>query len=418
VAGHPHLSRDVRILFATRGLRLFAYGAVSVLLAVHLAALGFGAARIGLLLTLALAGDTAVSLLLTTRADRIGRRRTLAIGALLMLFAGVAFAAGGGFPWLAAAATLGVLSPTGGEVGPFLAVEQAALAETTSDASRTRVFAWYHLTGSFATALGSLAAGAGSGALEALGLSREASHRPVFLLYAAIAVALVALFGRLGAGVEPRAPEAAAELRLGIGPSRKVVTRLASLFALDSFGGGLALQSFLAWWLADRFAASPTAIGTVFFATSVLAGLSAPAAAALARRFGLVNTMVWTHVPANLLLVAFPFAPTLSAAIAILAVRGAISQMDVPTRQSYVMAVVRPEERAAAAGVTGIARTLGGSASPVLAGLLLQLSLPAAPFVAAGGLKLLYDFLLLAVFRRVRPPEEADRVAARPRDLR
>jgi MFS family permease len=231
-------------------------------------------------------------------------------------------------------------------------------------------------------------------------------------------VALVALFGRLGAGVEPRDREAAAALPLGIGPSRKVVIRLASLFALDSFGGGLALQSFLAWWLADRFAASATAIGTVFFATSVLAGLSAPAAAALSRRFGLVNTMVWTHVPANLLLVAFPFAPSFSAAIAILAVRGAISQMDVPTRQSYVMAVVRPEERAAAAGMTGIARTLGGSASPVLAGLLLQLSLPAAPFVAAGGLKLLYDFLLLAVFRRVRPPEEADRVASGPRALR
>jgi MFS family permease len=407
VAGNADLSRDVRILFATRGLRLFAYGAVSVLLALHLAALGFGAARVGLLLTLALAGDTAVSLALATGADRIGRRRTLAIGALLMLFAGVAFAAGGGFAWLAAAATLGVLSPSGGEVGPFLAVEQAALAETTHDADRTRIFAWYQLTGAFATALGALAAGTGSAALEALGLARVASHRPVFVAYAAIAIALVVLFSLLSAAVEPHASLPPAERpRLGIGPSRPLVLRLASLFALDSFGGGLVLQSVLAWWLADRFGASTATIGAVFFATSALAGLSAPAAAVLARRFGLVNTMVWSHVPANLLLAAFPFAPTPAAAIAILLVRGAISQMDVPTRQSYVMAVVRPEERAAAAGFTAVARTLGASASPVLAGALFQLSLPAAPFVAAGTLKLLYDLLLLAGFRNVRPPEE------------
>jgi MFS family permease len=402
LAGPPHLSRDARILFATRGLRLFAYGAVSVLLALHLDALGFGIARIGLLLTLALMGDTAVSFLLATRADRLGRRRTLEVGALLMLFGGVAFA------WLAAAATLGILSPHGGEAGPFLAVEQAALAETTDDASRTRIFAWYHLTGAFASGLGALAAGTGSAALEGLGLSRAASHRPVFAAYAALAVVLLWLFRRLGDAVETRpAPSLSPErFRFGLGPSRPLVMRLAALFALDSFGGGLAIQSVLAWWLAERFAASTATLGSVFFATSVLAGLSAPAAAALARRFGLVNTMVFTHVPANLLLVAFPFAPSLSAAIAILAVRGAISQMDVPPRQSYVMAIVRPDERAAAAGFASMARTLGGSASPALAGALLQLSLPGAPFVAAGALKLLYDLLFLASFRRLRPPEE------------
>jgi MFS family permease len=386
-------------------------------LALHLDALGFDASRIGVLLSFALAGDTAVSLLISTRADRFGRRRALALGALLMLAAGLVFAGAGSFGWLAAAATLGIVSPSGGEVGPFLAIEQAALSQSVGDERRTRFFAWYHLTGALATAFGALAGGLATDWLQRRGLAPAASHRAVLLGYAALAAALVVLFGRLSSSVE--APAAPARTGrgplLGLSRSRRLVLRLSALFSLDAFGGGLVLQSVVAWWLAERFGASPAQLGGVFFASNVLSALSALGAAALARRFGLVNTMVFTHIPANLLLVAFPFAPSLGAATAVLMARGCISQMDVPTRQSYVMAVVAPEERSAAAGVTGVARTLGGAAAPALAGLLLERSLLAAPFVAAGLLKLAYDLLLLAAFRRVRPPEEAGRVSpARP----
>ena len=298
MAGHAHLSRDARLLFATRALRLFAYGGVSVVLGLHLRALGLDGARIGLLLTLALAGDTAISLLLATRADRLGRRRVLVLGSLLMVAAGLTFAGATGFGTLALAATLGIVSPSGGEVGPFLAIEQAALAQSVGDERRTRIFAWYHLTGALSGAAGALAAGLASESMLARGAAPAASHAPVFLAYAAAGLALVALFARLSPAAEAP-PRGAIEQRsgaLGLARSRPLVLRLSALFALDSFAGALALQSVLAWWLAERFGASPGALGALFFATNALSAGSALGAVALSRRFGLVNTMVFTDI--------------------------------------------------------------------------------------------------------------------------
>jgi len=416
----PLLRGDVARLFITRALRLFAYGALSVVLVFHLEAAGLSTGRIGLLLALTLGGDTAVSLLLTTRADLAGRRRTLVGGALLMVGAGVLFAVTRDFWLLLLAATLGIISPSGNEVGPFLAVEQAALSQAVPARGRTAVFAWYALTGSFATAAGAFAGGALAEGLQRAGAEPLQAYRAVIVLYAALGLALAAVFAGLGPGVEAPAARRA-ERRpilspgLGLHRSRGVVARLSALFALDAFAGGFIVQSFLAWWLHQRFGVGEGTVGAVLLGANVLAGLSALAAASLARRFGLVNTMVFTHLPSNLLLAAVPLAPTLGWAIAILLLRFAISQMDVPTRQSFTMAVVAEDERAAAAGVTGIARTIGASLAPLLAApLYASATLSAVPFFVCGGLKVIYDLALWRAFSRIEPAEAEGGRARRP----
>jgi MFS family permease len=405
---------DVPLLFATRAVRLFAYGALSVVLVLHLSAAGLDAERVGLLLTLTLLGDTALSLWITTRADRAGRRPMLVLGAVLMVGAGVAFAWAEAFWILLAAATVGVMSPSGNEVGPFLAIEQAVLAQEVAPERRTSTFAWYGLTGSLATAAGSLAAGAGAQALQRGGMDEAASYRAVVLVYAGLGLLLAALFLALSSDAEApraRAPSPAqGRARLGLHRSRGVVLRLSALFAVDSFAGGFVVQTLVAWWFHERFGAGPALLGAIFFGANVLAGLSALAAASIARRIGLVNTMVATHLPSNLLLVAVPFMPTLELAVAVLLLRFSISQMDVPTRQSYTMAVVDPDERSAAAGVTGIARTVGAALAPIAAGPLYAVpALAGLPFVLAGALKVLYDLALWRSFRTLRPPEERTR---------
>jgi MFS family permease len=398
---------DVARLFLTRGVRLFAYGALSVVLVLHLAAAGLSGARIGLLLTLTLLGDTALSLLLTTRADLAGRRRMLLLGAALMVGAGLLFAVTRDFWVLLAAATLGIISPSGNEVGPFLAIEQAALSQAVPAERRTGTFAWYTLTGSFATAAGAAVGGGLSEALQHAGWAPLSSYRAVVVLYAALGLALLALFAGLGPGVEARAAKRAERPPLlspglGLHRSRGVVLRLSGLFAVDAFAGGFIVQAWVAWWLQQRFGAGEALIGGVFMVANVLAGLSALWAAALARRFGLVNTMVFTHLPSNVLLLLVPLMPTMWLAVLVLFARFSISQMDVPTRQSYTMAVVDPSERAAAAGVTGIARTVGASLSPLYA----VPALAGVPFYVCGLLKIGYDLALWRAFSKVRPPEE------------
>jgi predicted MFS family arabinose efflux permease len=387
---------------------MFAYGLASVVLVLHLGALGIGEARVGLLITLTLLGDTAVSLLVTTHADRAGRRRLLALGALLVAGAGAAFASSGSFVLLAAAATVGVLSPSGNEVGPFLPIEQAALAQELEPDRRTAALAWYQLTGALATATGALAGGGLSEALQRAGWEAIASYRAVFWLYAAAGLGLAVLSLRLSPRVEAsaagRAPGAPF---LGLHRSRGVVLRLAGLFTVDAFAGGFVVQSFVAWWFHERFGVGPAALGALFFGANLLAGLSALSAAAVARRFGLVNTMVFTHLPSNVLLVLVPLMPTLPLAMTVLLLRFAISQMDVPTRQSYTLAVVEPDERSAAAGITGIARTVGAAVAPLAAGpLYASAALASLPFLVAGGLKAAYDLALWRSFRALRPPEE------------
>jgi MFS family permease len=409
---HFATAPDVRLLFVTRVVRLFAYGSLSLVLVLYLAEVGLNDWRIGLLLTMTLLGDTAMSLWITTRADRIGRKRMLIAGAGLMVLGGAVFAATGDFWLLLLAATVGVISPSGNEVGPFLAIEQAALAQVVTAERRTLTFAWYSLAGSLATAAGSLLCGLLVLFLQADQLGKLESYRVVLLAYAGAGVLLAALFTRLSWAVEAPAPAPGeappARGLLGLHRSRGVVVRLALLFALDAFAGGFVLQSVMAFWFYVRFGTDEGVLGGIFFGANLLAGVSALAAAAIARRVGLVNTMVFTHVPSNVLLILVPFMPTLELAVAVLLLRFALSQMDVPARQSYTVAVVSPDERSAAAGVTGVARTTGAALAPAIAGVLLgSPALAGAPFVVAGVLKLIYDGLLYWRFRGAIPHEEA-----------
>jgi MFS family permease len=382
------LPRDGRLLLLTRFTRLFAYGALSVVLVLYLTALGLSAPHIGLLLTLTLVGDTVVSLWLSTRADRIGRRRMLVAGAALMAAAGLAFALTHNFVVLVIAGTIGVISPSGNEVGPFLPIEQAMLAHVVPSEQRTAVFAWYTLTGAFATALGALCAGV---------VSQWLPYRAVVVLYAAVGLLLALGFTRLSSGAEVATPTAST--LLGLGRSRTVVLKLAALFSLDSFAGGFVVQSFAAYWFYLRFGVDPATLGGIFFGANVLAGISALVASRLAARFGLVRTMVFTHLPSNVLLILVPLMPSLPLAVLMLFLRFSISQMDVPTRQSYLMAVVAPEERSAAGGITGVARTIGAALAPVFAGLLFaRPALIDVPFYIAGTLKIVYDLLLFRGF--------------------
>ena len=358
-----------------------------------------------MLLTLTLVGDTLVSLYLTTRADRIGRNRALVAGALLMAAAGIAFSSTGNFWFLVAAGTIGVISPSGNEVGPFLSIEQAALTSVVTDRNRTAVFAWYSLIGSVATALGALAGGWISRYLQETAMAPLASYRTIVILYGVLGLTLAALFSRLSRAAETTSP--APRNILGLGRSRDVVVKLSALFALDSFGGGFVIQSFAAYWFYLRFGVDPGTLGAIFFWANIFAGISALLASRLAARFGLIRTMVGTHLPSNVLLIMVPLMPTLPLAVLVLLIRFSISQMDVPTRQSYVMAVVSPEERSAAAGITGIARTIGAAISPLFVGLMFaRPALINLPFFIAGTLKIVYDLLLYREFVAVRPPEE------------
>ena len=406
------LPADGRLLFVTRFIRLFSYGSLSVILVLYLTGVGLSEAQTGMVLTLTLLGDTAVSLWMTTHADRFGRRRMLLAGAALMAGAGLTFALTRELWLLTLAATIGVISPSGNEVGPFLSIEQAALTGVVSDRARTETFAWYTLAGAFATAAGALAAGLLTQGLErGAGLAPLASERSIVFLYAALGVLLAVLFLRLSPAAEaPRPSETSlpAKTLLGIGASRHVVLKLSSLFALDAFGGGFVVQSLAAYWFYLRFHVNPATLGGIFFWANVFAGLSALLASRIAARIGLIRTMVFTHLPSNVLLILVPVMPTLQLAILVLLLRFSISQMDVPTRQSYTMAMVRPEERSAAAGVTGVARTTGAAIAPWLAGYMLgQPSLINLPFFLAGGLKIVYDLMLYRAFVRVPPPEEA-----------
>lgn len=408
------LPSDAWLLFVTRFTRLFAYGSLSVVLIFYLVSLGLSESQSGLVLTLTLAGDIAVSLYLTTRADRIGRRQMLVLGAVLMALAGLAFAVTSNLIYLIIAGTIGVISPSGHEVGPFLSIEQASLSHLIPPSCRTEVFAWYTLTGSMATALGALFGGVVTQVLQQRSTTPVASYRSIVLLYSFLGIVLACLFTRISPLVEVNnhldsGTASPVGNFMGLGKSRNIVLKLSGLFALDSFAGGFVIQSFAAYWFYLRFGAEPKTLGGIFFGANVFAGISALFASRLANRIGLVRTMVVTHLPSNLLLIAVPLMPTLSLAVLVLILRFSISQMDVPTRQSYTMAVVEAEERSAAGGFTGVARTTGAAISPLLAGFLFACpGLINLPFYIAGTLKVVYDLLLYVSFRQLRPPEEAN----------
>ena len=399
---------DITLLFSTRIIRLFCYGFLSVVLALYLSEAGLTEGQIGLLFTLTLAGDALISLWLTTSADRFGRKRTLILGALLMAGAGVAFILTRNILLLIVAAIIGVISPSGNEIGPFLSVEQAGLTQLISNKKRTQFFAWYNLAGSFATATGALIGGLLAQVLQDNGWAALEAYSVVLMGYALGGFLLFLLFVNLSPAVEVgKAGRETIKRVLGLHRSRAVVFKLSSLFALDAFAGGLLVQSMFAYWFHVRFGVEPGVLGSIFFGANILAGISALLAIRIANKFGLINTMVFTHIPSNILLILVPLMPTLPLAIGILLLRFSISQMDVPTRQSYTMAVVSPDERSAASGITAIARSLGASVSPMLTGLLFSVPLLFnVPFFLSGGLKIIYDLLLYREFRAVKPPEE------------
>jgi MFS family permease len=402
-----HHRKDITLLFATRIIRLFCYGFLSVILVLYLAETGLNEKQIGLLFTFTLAGDAGISLWLTTHADGFGRKRTLLIGAFLMLGAGVVFILTNNIIILMVAAIVGVISPSGNEIGPFLSVEQAGLTELVPNQSRTKTFAWYNLAGSFSTATGALAGGWMAQVLQSNGWAALDAYRFVLMGYALGGLLLTILFLSISPAIEVRHAPIQDKKVLGLHRSRNVVLKLSALFALDAFAGGLIVQSMIAYWFHIKFGVDSGVLGSIFFGANILAGISALLAVKLAEKIGLINTMVFTHIPSNILLILVPLMPTLPLAIGLLLLRFSISQMDVPTRQSYTVAVVAPDERSAAAGVTAIARSVGASLSPALTGLFFSIPvLFSAPFFFAGGLKIVYDLLLFREFRLIKPPEE------------
>jgi len=395
------MQSNVILLFAARSIRLFAYGALSVVLALYLHETGLSSADIGLLFTLTLAGDAGITLWITTTADRFGRKKMLLLGAGLMVMAGIVFSLTGNILLLMIAGVIGVISPSGNEIGPFLSLEQAALSQLLSAEQRTRAFGWYNLAGSLAAAAGALAGGFLSQTLINAGQSEFEAYRAVILGYAAGGIVLMTVFFFLSPEVETAATVPLQKRVLGLHKSKRVVLKLSALFALDAFAGGFVIQSMVAYWFHIRFGLDAGVLGSIFFGANILAGVSALLAVRIANRIGLIRTMVYTHIPSNVLLCLVPFMPNLGLAITVLLLRFSISQMDVPTRQSYTMAVVAPDERSAASGVTTIARSIGAAASPFLAGVFLASpALLSAPFLVAGGLKIVYDLLLYRNFKK------------------
>ena len=332
----------------------------------------------------------------------------LILGSALMAGAGVVFAFTSNYALLLLAGTIGVIAPSDKDIGPFLSIEQAALSQLVPDKERTKSFAWYNLAGSFASATGSLACGSLVGFLQSQPALPIDPYRIVVVFYAFCGLVLLVMFRFLSPSVEvSQRPDRTGNRSFALHESRGVVMKLSSLFAIDAFAGGFIVQSMIAYWFHLKFGVSPSTLGGIFFGANILAGLSALSAARLAAKFGLINTMVYTHVPSSVLLILVPLMPNLTMAIIMLLLRFAISQMDVPTRQSYTMAVVRPEERSAASGVTNVVRSVGASIAPALCGrLLASPSLMSVPFFLAGGLKIIYDFILFRSFRGIHPPEE------------
>jgi MFS family permease len=396
----PAAGPDASRLIAARSLRGFADGFASVLLAAHLEGLGFSPLEIGAIVTATLLGSALVTLAAGLWGGRLAPRVVLLAASALMLGTGAGFALLVDFWPLLLVGFVGTLNPTGGDVTVFLPTEQALLASAVAARERAALFARYNLGGALLGALGALASALPEAGAPALGLERADALALAFAAYGLFAVALALLYRGLAVEAAPRPPEPTRALAR----SRRVVLELSALFSLDSFGGGFVVQSLLALWLFRRFDFSLAEAGTFFFAAGVLSAFSQLASAALARRIGLVQTMVYTHLPANAFLVAAAFAPSAPLAIGLLLARMALSQMDVPARQAYVMSVVPPEERAAAASVTNVPRSLGGAASPLLAGALLDASSFGWPLVIGGLVKIAYDLLLLARFGR-RPPE-------------
>lgn len=391
---------DVVLLFVARGVRGLGDGFAIIILPAYLSAIGFDAVQIGIIVSASLLGTALLTLAVGFIAPRHDLRTFLLGGAVLMACTGLAFPSTELFAVIAIIAFVGTINPSTGDLGVLVPLEHAMLAQGVPDHERTRTFARYSLIGALSMAIGSLAA-ALPDFMTSVEISRVSAFKIMFYSYAALGLVCAGLYWLLPhARMDEKRPSAP------LGPSRKVVYKLAALFSLDAFAGGFVVQSLLALWLFIHFDMSLSAASVFFFWTSTLSAFSYPVAAWLSKRFGLINTMVFTHIPSSLFLIGAAFSPNLILALALLLVRAALSQMDVPTRTSYVMAVVTPGERTAAASVTAVPRSLASSLSPALAGSLLALPFSGLPLVICGVLKIVYDLALLNSFRHVKPPEE------------
>jgi MFS family permease len=399
----PGASSDALRILAVRGVRAFGDGFVALLLPIYLVERGFSALAVGTIVTGTLIGTALMTLWVGWIANRHSRRLLLLAAALLMAATGAGFAAMIDFWPLLVIAVVGTMNPTSGDASIFVPLEQTVLTQTIEPRRRTALFARYSVIGSCATALGVLAAAFPDFAAAWIGCTRAIAMQLMFGLYATLGVVAFLLYRPLSAAVEVAETVSTAPL----GPSKRLVYRMAALFGMDSFGTGFLVQSLLALWLYQAFQVSVTTTATILFWTGLCSAVSYLLAVPLAARIGLINTMVFTHLPSNILLILIPFAPNLATAIALLLARAALSQMDVPTRTSYVMAVVTPSERPAAASITAVPKTFAWAAGSLISGYLLTLSTFGWPLLIGGVIKAVYDILLLIKFQKVRPPEEA-----------
>ena len=394
------MGRDAGILFAARSIRTFSYGSLSLVLALYLAGKGFSAAQIGLVFTATLVEDAVFTALLASLAERWGSRRVLVLSAIVLSLGGAALALAEAPALVAVVAILGTLSPSGQEAGPFTALEQALLADAVPQDRRTRAFAWYSVFGFLPAALGALAAGGWRAWARGAGLTPLAADRWLLWLFAGSGLVLALIYARFP-GPSDRASEPRRAPAFGLHRSRRVVLELSALQAVDALAGGFIVQALLVYWFHLRFGVGPEQLGPLFFGTNVLSAVSFFIAARVAERFGLLRTMVFSHLPSNVLLLLVPLAGSFPVAAALLLARHVLSQMDVPTRQAYTMALVAPDERAAAAGFTTSARGLAQAVAPTVTGYALASAATGIPFFLAGGLKMVYDLTLYFRFRGV-----------------
>ena len=413
IASFRWLSKDGKLLLAARTLRTFAYGFLSVILAIYLKLVGFEDFYIGLILTATLVNSVIFTLIASFYADRVGRRKILIMYAALMSLSGLIFFLTTNYIALIISALIGTINVTGTETGAFLSIEQAVLPQMVNDIhKRNTVYALYNMVGTFAMSAGVLLSGLPQILAQQYGLNQIQSIRPLFLLYSIIGLAVLGIYYLISNKVEVQTNSMRHKsLRETLSPqSKQIVGKLSSLFALDSFAGGFVIQSIVSLWFFTKFGVDLTTLSYIFSVAGVLTAFSYLAAAKIADRIGLINTMVFTHIPSNILIILVAFAPTFPLAVALYLARMALSQMDVPTRQSYLVAVVKENERTAAAGITNISRNITQSISPSIAGYILQsLSILSAPFVLGGALKIVYDVALYFNFKSIKPPEERNR---------
>lgn len=412
------LERDAQLCIVTKMMRMFSFGFLAVMLVIYLVNLKFGIQDIGLMFTLTLLGDAILSLVLTTNADFLGRKYTLLIGSTIAIVTSLVFVASSSYWVLVTAAIVGVISPSGSEVGPFLAIEVSSLSQVSKDVDRTKVLAWYNLFGSCSSATGALTCGMIMKLLQS-GMNSWSllqSCRIVMCIYTVIHLCQMLVIFQLSSDIEvPKKSAGSSAITpvgqfLGLHKSKYFVLKLCGLFLLDAFGGSLILQSVISNWFHVTYGTSPATLGTIVFICNVAAGVSALFAAKLADQIGLIMTMFVTHLPSNVFSMLVPLMPNETLAIVMLCARYSISQMDVPTRNAYVQGVVDPDERSAANGVTNVVRSLGASAGPYLAGFLYaNPKYQNYPFFIAGGLKILYDCLLLYNMASIKPAHEVSK---------